>query len=42
LLIQFLHAKDLRGVHKSTARTFYNNDDALSALTLIKVKDGKE
>jgi len=42
LLVQFLHANDLRGVHKSTARIFYNKDDALSALTLMKVKDGKE
>ena len=39
LLIQFLHANDLRGVHKSTARTFYTKDAALSALVIVKSKE---
>lgn len=42
LLVEFLHANDKWGFHKSTARTFYNKDDALSALTIMRAKDGNE
>lgn len=38
LMIQFLHANNLRGIHKSTARTFYTKDAALSALVIMKAK----
>ena len=42
LIVEFLHAKDKWGFHKSTAKTFYTKDDALSALTIMRVKDGNE
>ena len=38
LLIQFLHANNLWGVHKSTAKTFYTKEAALSALVIMKAK----
>lgn len=39
MLVQFLHANDLRGVQKSTAKTFYTKDAALSALVIVKSKE---
>jgi len=38
LLVQFLHANNLWGVHKSTAKTFYTKEAALSALVIMKAK----
>jgi hypothetical protein len=38
LMIQFLHANDLRWTQKSTAKTFYTKDAALSALVIMKSK----
>lgn len=38
LLVQFLHANELRGVHKSTAKTFYTKDAAIAALVVLKAK----
>jgi hypothetical protein len=38
LMIQFLHADNLWGVHKSTAKTFYTKEAALSALVIMKAR----
>ncbi len=38
LMVQFLHAKDLRWTQKSTARTFYSKEEALSALVIMKTR----
>lgn len=39
LMVQFLHAKDLRWIQKSTARTFYTKEAAISAMVIAKSKD---
>ena len=38
LMVQFLHAKDLRWTQKSTAKTFYTKEAALSALVIMKTR----
>lgn len=37
-MIQFLHANNLWGVNKSTAKTFYTKEAALSALVIMKAR----
>lgn len=39
LLVQFLHANDLRWVHKSTARTFYTKDAAMGEIVSARLKE---
>jgi len=40
--VRFLNWNGTWCLNKSYARTFYNREDAVSALTIMKVKDGKE
>jgi hypothetical protein len=40
--MRFLDWKDKWTLNKDCARTFYHREDAVSALVLIKTKDGKE
>lgn len=40
--IWFLYPQDKRGLNKDYARTFYHREDALSALVIMKTKDGKD
>lgn len=37
----FLGSNDKRVLNKDHSRTFYHREDAMSALVIIKVKDGK-
>ena len=41
MLLQYLNWHNLRWSNKSNTRTFYNRDDAVSALSIMKIKDGK-
>ena len=40
--VWFLNWNGKWTLNKSYAKTFYHKEDALSALTLMKVKDGKD
>lgn len=42
LMVQYLNWHDLRSPNKNHARTFYNEDDAISALAIMKHKDEKK
>lgn len=39
LILQFLNWHDMRTPNKWQARTFYHEDDAISALAIMKRKD---
>ena len=39
--LYFLGPKDKRIVYKDAAKTYYNKEDALSALVINKVRDAK-
>lgn len=41
LQLRFYSWKDNRTLNKSHAKTFYHKEDAISNLTLIKIKDEK-
>lgn len=40
--IRFLYHNNKRWLRKDRARTFYHREDALSALIIMKCKDGKD
>jgi hypothetical protein len=42
LSIRFLDTKGKWTLKKDYARTFFHREDAVSALSIIKVKDGKD
>lgn len=39
LSVRFLYSHDKRGLNRQYARTFYNREDAVGALVVIKRKD---
>jgi len=41
-MLQYLTSNDTWATRKESARTFYNRDDAVSALVVMKKKDAKE
>ena len=41
-MVQYLNWHDLRTPRKEATRTFYREDDAMSALSIVKAKDGKD
>ena len=42
LMLQFLNGDNTRSTNKTTAKTFYHEEDAVSALVLMKHKDEKK
>lgn len=40
--VEFLNWNGAWTTNKNYARTFYNREDAISALTIMRAKDGKE
>ena len=42
MLLQYLNWHNLRTPNKWSAKTFYNKDDAVDTLTLIKVNEWKK
>ena len=42
IVVQYLNWHDLWTPHKIQAKTFYNQDDAVSGLSIMKHKDGKD
>lgn len=42
MMLQYLYGNGMRWPNKTIAKIFYTEDDAGSALSLIKIKDGKK
>lgn len=42
MMVQYLNSHNLRWSNKGNARTFFQREDAVSALTIMKHKDGKD
>ena len=42
MMMQFLYWNESWGTNKTLAKIFYHKEDALSALTIMKAKDGKD
>ena len=42
IMVQFLNWHDMWTPNKILARIFYNEEDAISALSIMKIKDGKK
>ena len=42
LAVQYLNSHNLRAANKDTARVFYTEESATSALIVQKIKDGKD
>ena len=42
LLVSYLNWHNTRTPHKTYAKIFYNKEDAISALVIMRKKDGRE
>ena len=42
LMVQYLNWHDLWTLNKNHARVFYNEDSAVSALSIVKARNGKD